>query len=79
MTDASGKDLRLVRIAAESILKEKVLPRGRLTKETVGIIAGRLAGIVGAMEAVWESDPSSDELKEAFRLLAAYIDCLKRY
>jgi hypothetical protein len=79
MTDTSGKGLRLARIAADSILKEKILPKGRLTKESVGIIASQLANIAGAMETVWESDPSSDELKEGFRLLAAYLDCLKRY
>ena len=79
MAGTSGKGLRLARIAAESILKEKVLPKGRLNKETIGIIASQLGNIVGEMETVWESDPSSDELKEAFRLLAAYLDCLKRY
>ena len=79
MTNTSGKDLRLVRIAADSVLKEKVLPVKRLTKESVSVITGQLASIVGEMEALWESDPSSDELREGFRLLHAYLDCLKKY
>ena len=80
MTGTGNKSrLRLVRIAGDSVLKEKILPKERLNRELVGVIAGQLKGIVEEMEAEWEVDPASDELREGFHLLDQYLDCLKRY
>jgi hypothetical protein len=45
----------------------------------VGVIAAQLKGIVEEMEREWESNPGSDELGEAFRLLSHYLDYLNKY
>jgi hypothetical protein len=80
MTRTGNKGrLRLVRIAGESVLKEKILPRERLNRELVGVIASQLKGLVEEMEAAWEVDPASDELREGFHLLDKYLECLKKY
>jgi hypothetical protein len=77
-TDGKGR-LRPVRIAADGILGENILPKGRLTRESVGLIAGRLVSIAGEMEVEWGSDPASAESREAFRLLREYQDRQKKY
>ena len=69
----------MARIAGDSVLKEKILPKERLNRELVGVMAGQMKSIVGEMEAEWESNPGSDELREGFRLLHRYLDCLKKY
>lgn len=69
--------LRLKRMAAESILREKILPKEGLDRETIAVVAEQLKGIVEAMEAEWADSPASGELKDAFRLLFDYIDCLE--
>jgi len=80
MTGTGSKNrLRLARIAGDSVLKEKILPKERLTSELVDVVAGQMKSIVGEMEAEWESNPGSDELGEGFRLLYRYLDCLKKY
>ena len=80
MTGTGSRErLRLVRIAADSVLKEKILTLRRITGEHVAVIAGQLKGLVEEMEAEWEIDPASDELRQGFHLLHQYLDCLKRY
>jgi hypothetical protein len=71
--------LRLARIAAESVLKEKIVPTEKLTKQKVGMIARQLKSIVTQMEKEWELNPSSAELGEAFLLLDDYLDHLAKY
>jgi hypothetical protein len=71
--------LRLARIAAESVLKEKIAPAEKFNKQRVGMIARQLKSIVAQMEKEWELNPSSAELGEAFLLLDDYIDCLAKY
>ncbi len=71
--------LRLARIAGDSVLNEKLLPKERLTGDLVGVIAVQMRSIVGEMESEWESNPASDELREGFGLLRRYLDCLKTY
>jgi len=71
--------LRLARIAGESVLEEKLLPQGRLDAGLVGVVAGQMKSLVGEMEAERESNPGSDELREGFRLLRRYLDCLKTF
>jgi hypothetical protein len=73
------RGLRLVRIAAESVLKEKILSAERLNKQKVGMIARQLESIITQMEEEWSSNPSSTELGEAFSLLDDYLECLKKY
>jgi hypothetical protein len=68
--------LRLVRIVGDGILREKLLPREELSRESVALIALQLKGIIGAMESEWEVNPSSRELKEAFLLVESYLECL---
>jgi hypothetical protein len=80
MTGTGSKNrLRLARIAGDSVLNEKLLPKEKLTGELVGVIAGHMTSIVGEMEAEWESNPASDELRGGFDLLRRYLDCLKTY
>ncbi|MGD0487044.1 MAG: hypothetical protein ABSB94_07610 [Syntrophorhabdales bacterium] len=80
MTGTDSKNrLRLARIAGDSVLNERILPKERLTSELVGVIAGQMRSIVGEMEAEWESNPASDELRGGFDLLRRYLDCLKKY
>ena len=69
--------MRLQRMVAESILKERVLPKEGLDRATIALVAGQLKGIVEAMEAEWADNPASGELGEAFRLLFDYLDCLE--
>jgi hypothetical protein len=69
----------LVRIAGDSILRERILPGEKLDEGLVRTIAVQLENIVGEMEAEWENDPTSDELREGFRLLGHYVDCLRGY
>jgi len=71
--------LRLVRIAGDSVLREKILPREKLNKDLVDLIALQLKGIIEEMEVEWENDPDSDELREGFHLLTDYVRCLGRY
>jgi hypothetical protein len=71
-----GNGLRLVRMVSDGILREKILPREELSRESVALIAAQLKGIIGAMESEWEVNPSSDELKEAFLLVESYLECL---
>jgi hypothetical protein len=80
MTGTGSKNrLRLARIAGDSVLNEKILPRETLDSELVAVIAGQMTSIVGEMAAEWESSPASDELREGFHLLRRYLDCLKKY
>ncbi len=75
--ESSGKSrLRLVRIVADSILREKIMPREIPDGETIALIAAQAKDIVEAMEAEWEADPASGELREAFHLLGSYLDRL---
>ncbi len=71
--------LRLVRIAGDSILKEKILPKQRLNKGLVNIIVSQMKGITEEMETEWLNDPGSGELREAFHLLGHYLECLEGY
>jgi hypothetical protein len=71
--------LRLVRIAGDSVLREKVLPKKRLNKDTIDVIRLQMKGIIEEMEAEWENDPGSDELREGFHLLSHYVRCLEKY
>jgi hypothetical protein len=80
MTGTGSKNrLRLAKIAGDSVLNEKILPKERLNSELVGVISGQMASIVGEMEGEWESNPASDELRGGFDLLRRYLDCLKKY
>jgi hypothetical protein len=71
--------LRLARMAAESALKERVLPKHRLDGAEMNTIVRQLRSIVEKMQAEWENDPVSSELWEGFRLLLDYLDCLQNY
>jgi len=78
MTGARSKNrLRLARIAGDSVLNEKILPKERLDSELVGVIAGQMTSSLGEMAAEWESNPASEELREGFGLLRRYLDWLK--
>ncbi len=80
MTGARSKNrLRLARIAGDSVLNEKILPKETLDSELVGVIAGQMTNIVAEMAAEWESNPASDKMREGLGLLRRYLDCLKTY
>ncbi len=80
MTGTDSKNrLRLARIAGDSVLNEKLLPKERLDSRLLGVIVGQMTNIVEEMAAEWESNPASDELREGFALLRRYLDCLKTY
>jgi hypothetical protein len=71
--------LRLVRLAGDSVLKEKILPREELNKDLVDIIAEQMTSIIEEMEAEWENNPDSGELREGFSLMTHYLECLVKY
>jgi hypothetical protein len=71
--------LRLVRIAGDSVLQEKILQREKLSKDLIDVITLQLTNIVEEMEVEWENNPGSEELREGFHLLAHYVRCLGRY
>ena len=71
-----NKSLRLVRMVAESVLKERILVKDELDQAATTLIVGQIADIVEAMQVEWESDPTSGELRNVFRLLSDYIACL---
>ncbi|OPY60842.1 MAG: hypothetical protein A4E57_04348 [Syntrophorhabdaceae bacterium PtaU1.Bin034] len=80
MKDAANKSrLRLARMVGDSILKEKILPMERLNRDAVAIIASQAKNILDEMEAEWEANSGSDELREGFHLLSRYLECLKKY
>jgi hypothetical protein len=69
----NGNGLRLALMAAESVLNEES-PR-RLNKNAAATVTRHLRDIVREMRVRWEIDPTSTELREAFRLLG---DCADR-
>jgi hypothetical protein len=79
MNTSNKSRLRLVRIAGDSILKEKIFPKERLDKQSVALIVAQLKSIVEAMQAEWELDPSSPEIEDAFLLLRSCLRCIKTY
>ncbi len=76
-TTGNTSRLRLVRIAGDSVLKEKILPKPRLNKGLIDIIVSQMKGITEEMETEWLNDPGSAELREAFHLLNNYLECLE--
>ncbi len=76
-TTGNTSRLRLVRIAGDSILKEKILPKPRLDKGLIDMIVRQMKGITEEMETEWLNDPGSAELGEAFHLLNNYLECLE--
>ncbi len=76
-TTGNASRLRLVRIAGDSILKEKILPKPRLNKGLIDTIVNQMKGITEEMEAEWQHNPGSAELGEAFQLLGHYLECLR--
>jgi hypothetical protein len=78
-TTGNKSNLRLVRIAGESVLREKILPQEELNGNLAGLVALQLKRIVQGMTSEWENDPGSNELREGFRLLADYLECLEKY
>jgi hypothetical protein len=79
MSTDNRNRLRLVRIAGDSVLTEKILPKERLKKESLGLIVAQMKSIIEAMQAEWESDPSSRELEDAFLLLRGYLHCINTH
>jgi|WetSurSiteA1Bulk_404760.scaffolds.fasta_scaffold62682_2 hypothetical protein len=78
--DTSNKNrLRLVRIAGDSVLKEKILPKERLNRESVAMMVAQMKSIIEAMQAEWELDPLSRELEDAFLLLRGYLHYIKTH
>jgi hypothetical protein len=76
--DASNRSrLRILRIAGESLLKEKILTKDRLDQESVALLGARLKDIAEAMKAEWETDPSSEQIGKALDLLGSYARCLE--
>ena len=71
-----NNSLRLVRMAAESILRERILLKEHLDRSAMTLIAGQIEGLVRALQAEWETDSASGELREGFHLLSDYVSCL---
>jgi hypothetical protein len=70
--------LRLVRMAAESVFRERILPRYKLNGAAMTIIVRQLRRIVEEMKTEWEIDPVSEELKDGFLLILDYIDHVEK-
>jgi hypothetical protein len=70
--------LRMVRMATESVFRQRILPRYKLNGATVTIIVLQLRRIVEKMKTEWEIDPASKELKEGFLLILDYIDHVEK-
>lgn len=77
MNTSNKNGLRLARIAGDSVLSEKILPKEKLNKESLALIVAQMKNIIEAMQAEWEFDPSSRELEDAFLLLRGYLHCIK--
>lgn len=71
-------NLRMTRMAAERILRERFLPRGSLDTPAMAMLFRQLRRIVQEMKTEWETDPTSVELKDAFLLVLDYVDQVKK-
>jgi hypothetical protein len=80
MKQQTGRNnrLRLVKMAAESLLEEVDSSGGALDPAAVEAIVRRLKDMIEEMEAEWELNPTSNELKGGFRILLDYCEHLTK-
>ncbi len=79
MNTSETSGLRLARMAGESVLTERLLPKDRLDRGSVALVAAQMKRVIEAMRMEWKVNPSSGEITEAFDLVLGYLQCLEAY